>query len=187
MDYLASAGALLINTFLGLYLYLVLLRFWMQVMRADFANPIGQFVISVTNPVIVTLRALLPPIGKIDTASVVFAWLIATLKISLILWLTYSQWPHALQMLVFGLSEMIRASVHIFIAAIFVMVVASWVASGGYHPLVYIANQLVAPLLTPLRRLLPSFSGLDFTPLFLLVFLQLLLILVVAPLAPPIR
>ncbi|MEO0367922.1 MAG: YggT family protein [Pseudomonadota bacterium] len=183
MDYAANAGTLIVETLIGLYLYVILLRFWMQWVRADFRNPLGQFVIAVTNPIVLPLRTLLPAIGKIDTATVVFAFIVATIKVAAILWLSGYQ-PDWLTLLIFGAGETLRSSIHIFIAAIILHIVASWVASGMYNPIFAVAYQIAEPLLAPARRILPPIGGIDISPILVFLFLNLSLVLLVAPISP---
>ncbi len=183
MNYAVNAATLLIDTLIGLYLYVVLLRFWMQWVRADFRNPLGQFVIAVTNPVLIPMRKVLPPIGMIDTANVVLAFAVATLKIAA-LYAVVSGLPPMNYVLLFGLSEVLRSSVHIFIASIFVMIIASWIASGSYNPIVSVAQQIAYPIMRPAQRLLPPIGGLDLSPILVILFLNLTLTLLVDPISP---
>ena len=183
MNYIANAGSLVVNTLIGLYLYVVLLRFWMQWMRVDFRNPVGQFVISATNPVIVPLRKIFSPIGSVDTATLLFAFIVATVKVWALLSLAGLQ-ASLVANLVYGFSEVLRSSIHIFIAAILVTIIASWVASGSYNPVVTLAHQIAGPIMEPARRLIPPMGGLDLSPILVFLFLNLTLTLIVAPISP---
>jgi len=159
----------------------VLLRFWMQWVRADFRNPFGQFIISVTNPVIIPLRRILPGIGMIDTATVLLAFMVAVIKVyALLALLGYSAgW---LPLALYSVGEVIRSSIYIFFAAIFIQIIASWVNPHSYHPILGIARSISEPLLAPARKLIPPIGGLDLSPIIIIIFLQLTLYLVVAPL-----
>lgn len=183
MNYFANAGSLIVETIVGLYLYIVLLRFWMQWVKADFRNPVGQFVITATNPVIAPLRKVFPPLGTIDTATVVFALIVAIIKVWALLSLIGVS-SSVLVYVIYGLSEVVRSSIHIFIAAIFIMIIASWIASGSYNPVVSVAYQIANPIMAPARRLIPPIGGLDLSPILVFLFLNLTLTLVVAPFSP---
>ncbi len=181
MNYFANAGIFLSQTLIGFALYIVLLRFWMQWVRADFRNPFGQFIISVTNPVIIPLRRILPSIGVIDTATVVFAYVIAFLKVVALV-ILIGRAPQWTGVILFALGELVRSSVYIFLAAIFIQIIASWINPYSNHPILSIARSISEPLLAPARRILPPIGGLDLSPIIIIIFLQLTLYLVVAPL-----
>ncbi len=181
MAYIENAGAFLTQTLLGFALYVILLRFWMQWVRADFRNPFGQFIITVTNPIVIPLRKVLPSIGTIDTATVVIAYLIALLKVYLLILLS-SFSPPLLSILLYTLGEVIKYSIHIFFAAIFIQIIASWVNPYSSHPIVNIAHTLANPIMAPARKLIPPIGGLDLSPILVIIFLQLSLRLIVAPL-----
>lgn len=180
MQYLGNAGSYLADTLLGFYLYIILIRFWMQWVHADFRNPLGQFIITVTNPVVVPLRRLLPSIGAIDTATVVFAFAIALLKIVILVSLLGAN-PEWLKLAMYAFGEIIRCSVYIFMFAIFINIILSWVSPHSYHPVLGVVNSLSEPILAQARKIIPPMGGLDFSPILVIIFLQLTLILVVAP------
>ncbi|MEM7360136.1 MAG: YggT family protein [Pseudomonadota bacterium] len=180
MNYIGNASIYLTQALIGFALYIVLLRFWMQWVRADFRNPFGQFVIAVTNPFVLPLRRILPSLGAIDTATVVLAFLVAILK-TFIIWSIVGHNPSWVSLFAFSFGELIRFSIHIFIVAILIQIVVSWVNPHSYHPLVDIARSIAEPLMAPARRLLPPIGGLDLSPILVFLFLNLSLILVVAP------
>ena len=179
MSNVSHAGAFLIEAIFGLFLYAVLIRFWMQWVRADFRNPIGQMVITLTNPVVVPLRRILPPIGMIDLATVIVALLVVALKYFLIIQVQQpGTVPPLLALIIVSLRDLVRYSIYIFIAAILIQVISSWINPQGYNPIVALAASIANPLLRPVRQLLPSFSGIDFSPIVVLLFLQMTLILI---------
>lgn len=181
MIHLNNAGAFLSQAILGFFLYLILLRFWMQWVHANFRNPIGQFVISLSNPVVLPLRRVLPSIASIDTATLVLAFIIAFIKTALIVYFISGQLI-IVPLLAYSLGEVIRCSIYLFFAAIIIQIIASWVNPYAHHPILSIARALAEPLLAPARRLIPAVAGIDFSPILVMLFLQLSLILIVAPL-----
>lgn len=183
MSHLLNASDFLIQTILSFALYVVLLRFWMQWVRADFRNEIGQFIITITNPVVLPLRRIIPSVGTVDTATLLLAYVIATLKIYTLLSLRGID-VNWIYLAMYGLGQLLRASVHIFVAAIFIGIIASWVAPGSYHPVLNVARAISEPLMAPARKLIPPMGGFDFSPMLVLIFLQLTLYLLVAPLSP---
>lgn len=184
MFYLQNATDFLLQAIIGIALYIALLRFWMQWVRAGFRNQIGQFIISVTNPVVIPLRRILPSIGTIDTATVVLAFTIGLIKITAFLAIRDSLGVAPLNYLIWGVGLFIKSSIYLFMAAIFIQVIASWINPHSYHPILGIANSLANPITAPVRRFIPPLGGLDFSALIVLLLLQFLLRLAVAPILP---
>lgn len=185
MPYLQNASDFLLQALIGFALYTVLLRFWMQWVRADFRNQFGQFIISVTNPIIIPLRKILPSIGTIDTATVLLAYIICIIKIVAFLGLRNATDQAApLDYLIWGVGVLIKYSIYLFIGAIFIQVIASWVNPHSYHPILTVAKSISNPILAPAQRLIPPIGGLDFSAILVLLFLQFSLRLIVAPILP---
>lgn len=184
MFYLQNATDFLLQAVIGFALYIALLRFWMQWVKADFRNQIGQFIISATNPVVIPLRKLLPSIGSIDTATVVLAFIIGLVKIFAFLALRDSTGVAPLNYLIWGVGLFLKSSIYLFIAAIFVQVIASWINPHSDHPILGIANSIANPITAPVRRIIPPLGGLDFSAIVVLLFLQFTLRLLVAPILP---
>jgi len=185
MPYLQNASDFLLQALIGFALYIVLLRFWMQWVRADFRNEFGQFIISLTNPVVIPLRKVLPSIGTIDTATVFLAYLIGIVKIVAFLALrNATDQASPLDYALWGLGLFIKYSIYLFIAAIFIQIIASWVNPHSYHPILNVARSISNPILAPAQRIIPSIGGLDLSPILVLLFLQFSLRLIVAPILP---
>ena len=179
----ANASVFLVQTFFGLYLILVLVRFLMQVSRADYYNPICQVVVRLTDPAIKPFNKVLPRILGIDFATLIFALLIQVVAISLVMLLTDNLifHPTYIGWALVGLASMI---LDIYFFALIAMVIASWIAPYSNHPAMSLIIQLTDPICTPARKLLPPMGGLDFS--IILVFVVITLIdtfLVIQPLA----
>jgi len=183
MNYLLNATDFLVQAVLSFALYAVLLRFWMQWVRADFRNQIGQFIITITNPVVIPLRKIIPSVGTIDTATLLLAYVIAVLKIFSLLSLRSIN-VGAIDLAIFGFGQLLQASVYLFFIAIFIQVIASWVNPQSHHPVLNVARAISEPLMAPARKLIPVIGGLDLSPILVILFLQLTLRLLVAPLMP---
>lgn len=166
-----NAANFLIQAILSLALYIVLLRFWMQWVRADFRNEIGQFIITVTNPVVIPLRKVLPSIGTIDTATVVLALAVGAVKIFAYLTII-GQSAGVADYAVMTVGVVIKSSIYLFCAAIIVGIIASWINPHSYHPVLGVARSISEPLLAPARKLIPSIASLDFSPMVVLLLLQ---------------
>jgi len=178
--YVENAGTFLLDVIFGLYIGAVMLRLFLQWARADFYNPLSQAIVKVTNPVLRPLRRYIPAVGRIDTASVVLIVLLQMLNV----WLKLSLGGvggNIGGIAVFAIAELMSKAVYIFMFAIFVQVIASWVAPGAYNPAMSLIDSITYPLLKPLRAVLPPLGGLDLTPMVALIGLQLALMLLVAP------
>ena len=181
MAYLANISSFLTETILGLLLYVVLIRFWMQWVKADFRNQIGQFVITITNPIIIPLRKVVPSVGYVDTATVVLALIIAFCKFYLLFNIrAYS--PSLLSLASIALGEVIQCSIYIFIGSIFIQIIASWLSPHGYNPIVSVSRDIAEPIMAPARKIIPPIAGIDLSPILVLLFLRFTIVLIVVPL-----
>ncbi len=179
--YFSNAGVFLIDSLFGLYVSAVLLRLLFQIVRADFYNPLCQAIVTVTNPVLRPLRRYIPALFSIDTSSVLLILalqLLNTYLVALMVGIT----PKLGGLLVVTIAEVANKTVWIFMGAVIVQIVLSWVAPGGYNPVIGVIKALSEPLLRPARRLLPPLGGLDFSAMVVVIGLNLLLMLAVAPL-----
>jgi len=181
MNYIGNAGIYLIETLFGLYILVVLLRFLLQWVRADFYNPISQAIVRVTNPPLKTLRRIIPGWFGIDFASIVLVCGLFIIKNLVIAWLIGRN-PPFLGVLVYSLGDLLRFTLWVFIIAVIVRIVASWLMTGQYHPVIGLLDSLTEPFMAPARRILPPFSGIDFSPILVILFLNLTLMLVAQPL-----
>lgn len=180
--HIAEAVGFLISTLFGLYLVAVALRFLLQYVRADFYNPVSQFVVAITNPPLRPLRRLIPGYRGIDWPCLVLMLILKMLELGL-LGLVYSGRLLApAGLVVLSIAELLNLVVYIFIFAVLVQVVLSWVNPDAYNPVTVIVHRLTDPLLRPARRWLPPVGGLDFSPIIVLIALQLVVILIIRPL-----
>ncbi len=180
--YLANPAIFLIQVLFGFYLLAVLLRFLLQLFRADFYNPLSQFIVKITGPVLRPLRRIIPAVGKIDTASLVLLWLLQALELALIALILGSS-ANLLWSLLWAIPELVGLCINLFLILILIQVILSWVSPGGTrHPMSGLLYALTEPLLRPVRRLLPPFSGLDFSPMVAMIGLILLRMLLLPPL-----
>lgn len=179
--YVNNAGLFLVDTLFGLYILVVLLRFLLHWMRADFYNPISQFIVTATNPPLRFLRRFIPDLAGIDLASVVLMLVLSMVKT----WLMFSMVGQAATfqgLLVYAVGELLQLTVYVFIFTILIRVVLSWVAPHqGYNPALRVLHDLTEPLMAPARRLIPPIGGLDISPIVVFIFLYLTLILIVQP------
>ncbi len=183
MGYLTNAGLFLIEFVFGLYIVAVLLRFLLQIVRADFYNPIAQFLVAITNPVVKPLRRVTPGLFGVDMASLIALFLLAGIEWSLISLLQSGGFPRVAGLLVFIVADLLKLTIWVFTIALIARVIVSWVNPYGTpNPAGNLAARLTDPLMRPARNLLPAVSGIDFSPIIVFLVLGLAQILVVAPL-----
>ena len=184
MTGLNTAAIYVLQTLGSLYLLIVLLRFILQLVRADFYNPMSQFIVSSTQPLLKPLRKLIPSIAGLDTASLVLAILIQLLVMAVTLMLMgYGVGGFLLQLLVWAVIGITSLFLKVFYFALIASVILSWVAQGSHSPAVLLINQICEPLLAPFRKILPNMGGLDLSPIFAFISLNLVDMLVIGNLA----
>ena len=170
-NYLTNPLEFLISTLFGLYILAIMLRFLLGSVRADFYNPVSQFLVRITSPLLVPLRKVLPSIGRFDTAAVVLMLALQFLALSLIVLLRGGGFP-LLALVLATVAELVALLINVYLIAIIVQVIISWVNPGTYNPVTGLLNSLTEPVLRPFRQLLPPVSGIDLSPLFALIALQ---------------
>lgn len=164
---------LLMFTF-DLYTMVVLLRFMLQLFRADFYNPLSQFVVKVTNPILVPMRKVIPGLGGIDIASLLFAYLIVLAKYFLLAGLS-GTFYNPVAMLIIGLADLLNQALNLVFWLVLIRVIMSWVNPGVNNPFTMVIYQVTEPIMAPVRRIIPPMGGLDLSPLVLIIGLQFLI------------
>jgi YggT family protein len=171
-----SAFTYLIGTLIDLYIAAVLLRLLLQWVRADFYNPLSQFLVKLTNPAIVPLRRVIPSIGRLDTASVVLMLVLEVLGVWLVSQLSSQNIGWA-QIVPFAIIKLCMTLLMTYFFLIIASVILSWIGQGLRHPFVPLLYQLTEPVLRPIRRVIPPIAGIDLSPLFALVGIRFLILL----------
>ncbi len=178
----AQAAHYLISTLIGLYIIAVALRFLLQLVRADFYNPVSQLLVKITTPALLPLRRLLLNFARIDGASLVLMLLLQILEIGLAHLLLDRPLPSLPGLLVLAVAELVRLFIYMYIVIIFIQALSSWIHPGAYNPITVLLYKLSEPLLRPVRRHVPPVAGVDFSALIVLIALPLLFYLLVEPL-----
>ena len=181
MPYLANAAQILIEFIFSILVGLVVLRVLLQLVRANFHNPICQFLYKVTNPVLMPLRRIIPAWRRVDIAGIVLAWLLLLLKRVLIFAMVTSL-PSFAGLAVIAIADLIGFTLIIVLILVIVRVILSFVSNDSYHPVVPLVFQLTEPILKPVRKRMPALGGLDLSPMIVLLAIFLLQALLVAPL-----
>lgn len=172
-----TAFIFLIRTLFGFYILAIMLRFLLQYVRADFYNPLVQFLVQITNLPLLPLRRIIPGYRGLDMAALVLAFalqLVEVLLISLLL----GRNPGIVGLLLVTMVELITLLINIYLWSVIIQAILSWINPDPYHPVARVLAQLTAPLLRPARRLLPPISGIDLSPMLVIValfFISLLL------------
>ena len=172
-----TAVAFLIQTLFGFYILAVMLRFLLQCVRADFYNPLVQFLVRITNPPLLPLRRIVPGYRGLDLAAVVLAFLLQLIEVVLLNALSIQPIGFGGLLLV-AVLELIKLLINIYLWGVIIQAVLSWFNPDPYHPAARVLAQLTAPVLRPARRLLPPISGVDLSPMLVvitLIFISLLL------------
>ena len=166
--------AYVVQTFLSLYLIAMLLRFLLQVVRADFYNPICQFLVKVTNPLVIPLRRVVPAVAGIDSASLLLAFLLQVACIAALVFIKLGGFPPIGILLIGGALGVVALLVNIYFFALLAMIILSWVAAGSRHPAIYLLYQITEPVMVPFRKVLPNMGGLDFSPILVFILINII-------------
>lgn len=167
----------LIHTLFTLYIGALLLRIILSATRADFYNPISQFLVTITNPVLLPLRKVLPSIGRVDTAAWVLVFALKALEIFLLYSLRGSQPPLEV-LLVTTVMNVLTTIVSIFLYAVIFRAILSWITGPNMHqhPLLSILNSITEPVMRPVRRLIPPVGMFDLSAIVVIIVLYSILI-----------
>lgn len=140
-------------------------RFLLQASGADRFNPVSQAIVTATDVICKPLRRILPGIKKLDPASIIVAWLISVAFISLLVWLTSPQFFNFGSVMWSGLIRTLLIVTQFYLWSLIIVIIASFVAQGSYHPALGLLHQIVDPVMAPLRRIIPPLGPLDLSPM----------------------
>ena len=191
-SYLTSPLTLIINTLFDLYVLLVLLRFMLQMLRADFYNPVSQFIVRVTSPPLKILRRVIPSLAGQDTSAILLCLVIVYTKFILLRLLNTGaihiggtlvsiDGTGYLGLLIYSFADLISLFLTIFLIAIIIQVILSWVNPGHYNPVVGLVNTLAAPALRPVKKIVPAIGGLDLSPIIATLMIYVAKMLIIPP------
>ncbi|MFZ5561674.1 MAG: YggT family protein [Pseudomonadota bacterium] len=177
MNPLTQISTLLLSTAFDIYIVILWLRFLLQLLHADFYNPIAQFVVRATAPLVDPLRRLLPGNRSWNPAALLLIVLFKMLEITLLGLLAGSGTLSPPVLLIVTVIQLLYLAIDFYFWTLIIGVVLSWVAPGSYSPAAVLVHQITEPLLAPCRRLLPSMGGLDLSPIVAFLGLQVFKIL----------
>jgi|TARA_B110000240_G_scaffold123726_1_gene138056 YggT family protein len=175
---MGSSAALIFSTVTGIYLLAVLLRFLLQVAKADFYNPVSQAVTKITDPMVRILRTVIPGYKGIDFSSLVLAFVVEAVAICVLIILYGGTIPGAGFIITWAFVGVVLFIVNIYYYAILASIIMSFVmmfsGSTNPHPLLLLVWQLTEPVMAPVRKVIPSMGGLDFSPIFIFIAIQII-------------
>jgi len=182
MSPIASASVYLLQLIGSFFLYLFVLRLWLQKFRAHVFNPVSQFVIKCTNPIIKPLRFVLPGVRGFDLAVVFMLCLTQWVLFSLVTWISFGVFPAVGPGVLHAVSMVVMLNCNFFVIVVIISAIVSWFPQLKNSPFVAIVNLLAQPLLSVVRRYVPLIGGVDVSPLVVIVGIHLLSLLVISPL-----
>ena len=168
---------LIVNAF-GLIVYTLLLRFYMQLLRAPFRNPAGMFITALTNWIVLPVRRFIPGLMGIDLPTILLAWIVQALMLTLLLWLRgvpFAGAPGTAAGLLFGIAalKLLQASLYLLIGVVIVHVLFSWF--NPHTPIGPLLDALTRPFYRIFQRFIPPIGNVDLSPIFVLIVAQVLL------------
>lgn len=181
MGAIGNVGVLLVNTLGGLYLLAIMLRFLLQVARADFYNPFTQAIVKVTDPAVRLFRRIIPGYRGLDFASLVLALLVQCIATTLLISLSGFGIPGAGLVVSWSVIGLLSLVLNIYFWGMMISIIASFIAPHSAHPALVLIRQLTEPLMEPFRRLLPSMGGLDLSPIFAFLAIQVIRTMLIMP------
>lgn len=176
-SYLTNPLEFLISTLFSLYILAVMLRFILGAVRADFYNPVSQFLVRITNPLLVPMRRVIPSFRQYDTSALLLMLLLQIISLVIVSLLRGAS-VSFITLLLAAIGELVVLAFNVFIFAIVIQVIISWINPGTYNPVNALLYSITRPVMGPIQRLIPQVSGIDLSPLIALIGLQILKMLV---------
>ncbi len=163
--------AQIIDILIGIYITIILLRFFLQYFRADFYNPLSQFTVKATDPLVKPLRKVIPGFGGIDVSTMLLAYLVTLLKFIFIGLVSGQLSFNIITLLLFCVLELIKSILMLFMFLIFIRVILSWVSPTGPNPVIAVLGQISEPIVSKFRGFMPATSGFDLAPMAATLFI----------------
>jgi YggT family protein len=179
-NYFSDPVVFLVKTLFGLYILAVMLRLLLQLSRADFYNPLSQFLVKITQPVLRPLRRVIPGVAGIDMAAVLLLIALQLLELVVVDLIVSGGVRPLAPLLVVLIAQLLDLLLNIYLFAIIIQAILSWV-QPGYNPATAVLYSLTDPVLAPARRVIPTMGGLDLSPLVVILAIQLLKMLLLPP------
>lgn len=174
MQTLAEIATYIISSLGALFLTLVVLRFLLQLFRADYYNPISKAIVKVTNPLLIPLRKVIPGFFGIDFAGIVLALAVQALVLQVVCLVVGLGLINLVALLLWSALGIFALLLGLYYWGILILIIASWIAPHSGHPALALLHAIVEPIMAPFRKLLPSMGGLDLSPMIVFMVLHVL-------------
>ncbi|NQY42909.1 MAG: YggT family protein [Legionellales bacterium] len=181
MQSINMAIVFLTNIIFDLYIYILLLRLILPIIRADYHNPLSQLAINLTEPVIKPLKNFIPNINYINIRVILLLLLVTNIKLLILIIMQYHTLPNFIGLFIWSIGEVLDLAVNLMFMAILIVVILSWIGQNVANSIVVILFQITEPYLSIFRRWIPPISGLDLSPIAALIVLKLITIVLVHP------
>jgi len=161
----------IVDILVGLYITIILLRFFLQYFRADFYNPLSQLVVKATDPLIKPIRKIVPGFGGIDVSSLLLAYIVILLKLLFIFAISAGTELNIIYLVLYSIVDLVQSIIRLFLFMILVRVIISWISPGGYSPIISVIGQISEPVVAKFRKMLPPSQVIDLAPMVASLFL----------------
>jgi len=178
-----DAGLFLVQAIFDLYIFIVMLRIVLQWVNTDYKNPLLVVIAKLTNPPLKPICRIIPSLHGIDFAAIILLLALEMIKITLLVLLQNGGTPHLIGLVVLSFAELLNQLINIFFYAILGLAIVSWLSPLAHGPLIEVLVRISEPLIRPVRRFIPTISGVDISPIPVMIGLKLLTILLATPLA----
>lgn len=172
---------LLLSTVFYFYIVIVFLRFIFQLVKADFYNPLSQFVLNATNPILTPLRRIVPTWKNIDGASLILIFLLKIIELYLRDFIHFGSLGSFYKIFALSIMELVRMGINFYFFAILGQIILSWLAPHNNNPVIGLLQQITNPVMAPARKLIPPIGGMDLSPILVILALQILETLLLHP------
>ena len=176
-SYMTNPLVFVISTLFQLYAFAIMLRFVLQWVQADFYNPVSQFIVKITTPVVKPARRFIPGYKGLDIASLVVCYLVLSLSQAIVQAIGGYN-PTVLTVTVLAITDLISLVINVFFYAIIIQAVISWINPQGHNPINHLLYSITYPVLRPAQKLIPPLGGLDISPIFALLGLKVIEMLI---------
>jgi YggT family protein len=184
---LSQTLSLIITSLGGLYILAVLLRFLLQAVRADFYNPVSQAIVKVTSHALMPFRRVIPGYRGFDFASLLLALVLSSAATALLILLGGYTLPSIGFIVAWAFVGLIAFILNIYFYALVISIIASFVAPFSGNPMLLVVYQILEPLYSRIRRIIPPMGGLDLSPIFIFLAINVIEIMLVNTLARGLR
>lgn len=178
MASLISAASFLIGIIFDLYIFVLILRLLLQKFGASWVNPMVQFIIKVTEPVIKPLRKFFPGFKGFDLAIVFVMFVLELIQMWLLVWLKFNTMPGIVGTMVVAVGQLGMKITNVFFWCVIINAIMSWFPAAQSNPMAALVNLIAEPVLRPARQLLPAISGIDLSPIITIIGLVLINMLI---------